>query len=567
MVSKTFWSCLLSHWILGLLAATAPKKPNIIFLMSDDQDVRLGSMEYMPVLQREMLGKGSEFVNHHTTTAQCCPSRVTLLRGQQAHNTNVTNVFSPGGNYEKFTLSGQADDYLPHWLKKAGYKTEYLGKFLNGVNILNWASPPRGWDNIEYFVEPYQTTPNRVVMSENGNTPVAYLGYHQTDVMRAKALSRLEYLASQEDPFFFFISPTAPHVDDETMTTVPCTRHENLYLDATAPRTPSYNPPDEIQKNKLSWIGQRERMNDSNVTWTDLEFKRRAQSLKGVDEILEDILSFLEEKDLMDNTYIVYTSDNGYHLGQHRLAAGKTTPFAEDTNLPFSHLDLAPTFLEIAGLAKDGYPSFLDGRSLLDQWKNPEKPSSGDGEVLNVEYWGLGAISIPSPEKGFIKNNTYKSVRIIGEESAYLYIVWCGINQTELYDTNADRLLLGSWKVVSSEAPGNEIKNLKQAMQSQYDEFFDSFPRVRIAECLGYQLVSNEMPFYPPEAQSLATAYRKDTSSIGPSYKFKVMLGNEEPQGGPEQRHATLEDILKTSRRLTKEELDPLQERDTRSSA
>lgn len=91
---------------LTLLAAAASaangaatpngKKPNILFLMTDDQDIRLGSMEYMPNLQKELIGKGANFLEHHTTSAQCCPSRVTLLRGQAAHNTNVTSVFAPG---------------------------------------------------------------------------------------------------------------------------------------------------------------------------------------------------------------------------------------------------------------------------------------------------------------------------------------------------------------------------------------------------------------------------------------------------------------------------------------
>lgn len=72
------------------------RKPNIIYLMSDDQDIRLGSMAYMDTLQKEMIAKGANFLSHHVTTAQCCPSRVGLLRGQATHNTNVTNVFAPG---------------------------------------------------------------------------------------------------------------------------------------------------------------------------------------------------------------------------------------------------------------------------------------------------------------------------------------------------------------------------------------------------------------------------------------------------------------------------------------
>lgn len=111
-----------------------------------------------------------------------------------------------------------------------------------------------------------------------------------------------------------------------------------------------------------------------------------------------------------------------------------------------------------------------------------------------------------------------------------------------------------------------EITNLKQAMDPKYDTFFDSFPQVTVAECLHVQIVSNEVPYWPPGSESLGLGSRNQTPSLGPSYKFPVQLGNDKPEGGPEQRHATLEEILEKSRELTKEELDPLQPRMLRQS-
>ena len=84
----------LAVWAVAL--SSNPAKPNIIVIMTDDQDRLLGSTAFQPVLQREMFGKGVEFVNHHATVAQCCPSRTAFLRGQHAHNTNVTHVRAPG---------------------------------------------------------------------------------------------------------------------------------------------------------------------------------------------------------------------------------------------------------------------------------------------------------------------------------------------------------------------------------------------------------------------------------------------------------------------------------------
>lgn len=157
---------------------------------------------------------------------------------------------------------------------------------------------------------------------------------------------------------------------------------------------------------------------------------------------------------------MIYSSDNGYHLGQHRLAAGKATPYVEDTNLPFVvrgpgipegvesklpqlHLDLAPTFLDIAGVPEEEFPAFFDGRSLLEQWKNPNvtAPDRGQGasrDIVNIEYWGRGGTHIPGLTM-HTQNSTYKSLRIVGDEFAYLYTQWCYTNELELYDTNVSQ--------------------------------------------------------------------------------------------------------------------------------
>lgn len=110
-------------------------------------------------------------------------------------------------------------------------------------------------------------------------------------------------MTDQEDPFFLLIAPTAPHVDDETGTTEPCARHMDLFPNAIAPRTPNFNPPDETHSNKVAWIGDLVRMDEGNETVSDLEFRRRAQALVGIDEMLADILKLLEDKEAFDNTY------------------------------------------------------------------------------------------------------------------------------------------------------------------------------------------------------------------------------------------------------------------------
>lgn len=148
---------------------------------------------------------------------------------------------------------------------------------------------------------------------------------------------------------------------------------------------------------------------------------------------------------------VVFSSDNGYHLGQHRVYAGKTLPYIEDTNVPFivrgpnvphgeksrmpsTHLDLAPTFLDIACADQSDTPVYLDGRSLLDDWHHPKNSSVGleHRDIINVEFWGpAGHSSTNVKDK---KKNSYKTVRLVGEKTAFLYSKWC-TGEHELYNT------------------------------------------------------------------------------------------------------------------------------------
>lgn len=121
-------------------------RPNIIFILTDDQDLHMNSLDYMPFVQKHLLDHGTLFRRHFCTTALCCPSRVTLWTGKAAHNTNVTNVVPPYGGYPKFVSQGLNDKYLPVWLQESGYNTYYTGKLFNAHSVDNYDSPhAAGW--------------------------------------------------------------------------------------------------------------------------------------------------------------------------------------------------------------------------------------------------------------------------------------------------------------------------------------------------------------------------------------------------------------------------------------
>ena len=580
------WTTLITVTVTlhALISPTHAKPPNIIFIISDDQDALLGSLNHMSSVQTHIISSGLNLRSHYGTVALCCPARATLMRGQSAHNTNVTHVGGPAGAWPKFLSTGEARDYLPHWLQKAGYRTGYFGKFMNGYGMRNYDSPPGGWDVVDLLCQPFIYAFNRVIMSRNGEKPKHYKHWHQTDVLRVKALEELEVMTEQEKPFYLEIAPASPHVRIGGWPTVPLARHMFHFPGVTAPRMPNFNPlNNELQKGKGSWIGRLPLMDDETIEIVDRAFRARLQGLQGVDEIVEDIISLLERKGVLDETFIIYTTDNGFHLGTHRIPSGKGTPYIEDVNLPLavrgpgiprgkvssipsSHVDMAPTILDIAGVPSSEWPEFFDGRSLLPEWRDPEyfatdrttsasstssvssnssseRPDSISREVINVEFWG----TVVAPAEKWTQryhDNTYKSLRIVSPKGGWLFNRWCTANQTELYDTLSDPyelrnlainasgetkrimsrlsgLLLVTkscaqescrrpWEVLRS-ACGIEADfgNLEEAMDPKYDSFFSGLPDFGFQECLPLQKEENEGPYFPPESQELGRRFRE----------------------------------------------------------
>ncbi|KAK5084414.1 hypothetical protein LTR05_005490 [Lithohypha guttulata] len=600
----------LLYFVLACLAAsqahgnTTVSRPNILFIFTDDQDLELGSLNYLPKIRERVQDQGFTFNNHYATVALCCPSRVALLRGQHAHNTNNTFVQAQGGGYDKFRLSGEDQDYLPQWLRKAGYRSEYIGKLMNQYGIYNYNITPKGWDHFDGLLDPYTYTFNTPVFSQNGQRPIYYANQHQTDVIRAKAADRLtRLLANPDQPWYLQVAPVAPHQqfnDSGRYPPVPLLRHENLYPGLTAPRTPNFNP---VVQDKPSWLGEIPQMNASQIAFSDETYRRRAQALAGIDEMVSHLLDILAQAGKLDDTLILFSSDHGYHVGQHRVPAGKTLPYREDTHVPFfvkgpgipkgqstlapsTHVDLAPTILSFAGLSKNEWPPFLDGRDLTSDW-NGSAHTNASTEVINIEFWGLsgseGALIISNATR-----NTYKTIRIIGPDYGYLYTRWC-TNETEIYDTVIDPyeqnriqpsaqpslanrlngILLATKTCVQDSCrdpwsylhPGGSVHNLKDALDPIHDQYYASLPQVSFKECLLFQSPRNEEPFFPgfdPNAPyAFAQQYRNSTALLGsPAYPGT----NDAPEAIPELGHfgavyQGLAEIEKDARVLTDEEL------------
>jgi arylsulfatase A-like enzyme len=359
-------------------AAGAAPRPNIVLILSDDED--LASHAYMPKTKALIEDQGTAFLNYFATYSFCCPSRATILRGQYPHNHRIQGNEWPTGGFEKFRAMGHEDSTVATWLQAAGYRTAILGKYMNGY-LPEKAGPAPGWS--EWFVTGGAFANYNYVINHNGelirfgNKPEDYL----TDVLATKAVEVIEHSVAEDQPFFLYVAPYNPHSP-----ATPAARHENLFNDVALPKPPSYDEPDVADK--PAYIRAMPPLADWQKKALEEHYRDRLRSLQSVDDLVERIHGALEKTGQLANTFLVYTSDNGFHMGQHRLFIGKTTAYEEDIRLPLVvrgpgvpqgfkveqivlNNDLAPTFAAVAGVTP---PTFVDGRSFLPLLENEDLP-------------------------------------------------------------------------------------------------------------------------------------------------------------------------------------------------
>ena len=380
--------------------------PNIILVLTDDQDVQLGSVGYMPSVQSLLAQQGATFVNHYVPLSLCCPSRTTILRGQYPHNTGVLTNNLPNGGFEKAYAENLESATLATVLHNAGYRTVLLGKYLNGYPDTAPANyVPPGWDE---WYSPTAGNPYgeyNYTLNENGN-PVVYGGTpadYLTDVIHAKAVDFIKR-ASPAQPVFVYFASYAPHSPY-----TPAPRHASLFPNLKAPRPPSFNEPN--LSGKPAYIQSRNLLAPAEVDTIDGNYRDRIRALQAVDEAVADIVATLASTGRLANTYIVFTSDNGYHMGEHRLPPGKYTPYETDLHVPLiirgpgvpagvvreqftGNLDLAETFADLAGVQP---LPFSDGRSLKPLFA--DRPPSSWRQAFLLEEFNQGELVVVDPDK------------------------------------------------------------------------------------------------------------------------------------------------------------------------
>ncbi|KAI8324283.1 alkaline phosphatase-like protein, partial [Martensiomyces pterosporus] len=272
------------------------KKPNFVVFLTDDQDHLMDSLSYQQYVKKHFLDEGTRFTHYYTTSATCCPSRVSLWLGTFAHNHNVTDESRPHGSYYKFQANHLDDDWLPLWLQDAGYSNHYIGKFINGVDLNNTVAP-KGWEHFEPLVSPGIYNFTNPIFSLNGGPVEEHPGVYQTDLILNKSLARIDKIAKKDDPFLFVISPTAPHDEIQTNGQFtpprPAERHKHLFPNAKVPRTPNFNP---AKQDKVGWIKDLPLLTSLQIDEIDHHYRQRLRSLQATDELVDSVIKKLKEK-------------------------------------------------------------------------------------------------------------------------------------------------------------------------------------------------------------------------------------------------------------------------------
>ena len=422
---------------------TAVRPPNIVFILTDDLDAE--SWKLFPQIQHLLVDQGTSFNNYFVTDSLCCPSRSSIFLGEYIHNHGVLGNDAPDGGFQQFLKLGHENSTFATWLQSAGYTTALMGKYLNqypasanptyvppGYN--EWDVPLNGGGYGEFN---YQLNTNGQIVPY-GHDPKDYL----VDVMSTKGDQFITQAASAGKPFMIELATFAPH-----QPATPAPRYADAFPNAKAPRTASFNEADV--SDKPAWVQSKPLMTDKTIASVDALYRKRLQSMLAVDDLVGNVVKTLQATGQLDNTYIVFSSDNGFHLGQHRLPMGKQTAYETDINVPLvirgpgvaagqtrseiaSNIDLAPTFAAWAGVTS---PSNVDGRSLtpllsatppadwrtatlIEHMNSAKGKSDPDSENATINGASPPAVSANASPTANVKKAARKGTNATGKRAA-----------------------------------------------------------------------------------------------------------------------------------------------------
>ncbi len=385
------------------LAPAAQATPNVVVIETDDQTVE--SMKVMDNVNSLIGDQGATFENSFVNYALCCPSRATFLTGQYAHNHGVISNVPPNGGFDRFE-SLHGDNNLAVWLQDAGYYTAMVGKSLN--RYANDPLVPPGWS--EWYAAPYPTDQAVYDYTMNENGTLVHYGTDpadfKQDVLTTKAVDFVDRRAPEAQPFFLWLTYTAPHMSTEASpnppfncddAAKPALRHALSFAAEPLPQPPNFNEADV--SDKPARVRNLPSLSSDQISDIQRKYRCELGSLLSVDEGVEQVVDALSASGELDDTLLVYTSDNGYFHGEHRIPGSKRRIYDESIRVPLQirgpgvptgvsvddlaiNADLAPTIVDAA----DASPGLtMDGRSLIPV---AQQPGIEQGRELLIEEPG-----------------------------------------------------------------------------------------------------------------------------------------------------------------------------------
>jgi arylsulfatase A-like enzyme len=440
-------------------AVDAADRPNIVLITADD--MRADDIKFMPRTRR-LLGKaGVTFTDAMSNYPLCCPARATLLTGQFNHNNGVLGNEYPYGGHKKFYESGAEIETLPVWLKRAGYNTGFVGKYLNyyGTEDPEQGSTgpryvPPGWDDwhasigrvFRYYC---------VTLNDNGALN-RYRGEYQTDLYTRLGQNFINKNAGKRRPFFLWASHLAPHIgvtpakDDYCssgpgLPTPAAQRHKRMFTGMPLPYSAALNEQD--MSDKGTYIRERKVLDVSRLKEVH---QGRIEALQSLDESVAETIAALDAKGVLDKTMFIFASDNGWLLGEHRLEK-KILPYEESLTVPLlmrgpgvpsgvrrhqpvGLVDIPATVLQASGASAT---KAQDGTSLIQLAKDPARLAR---RVMPIESGPAPAIQ--GKRNAVLPAYFYRGVR----SSRYAYYAWqfTASEEEEFYDLDNDPFQLTS---------------------------------------------------------------------------------------------------------------------------
>jgi N-acetylglucosamine-6-sulfatase len=483
-------------------AAAAAQRPSFVVIQTDDQtldELYAGfgepRLQAMPNTLNLIAKRGMTFNDYYVSYPLCCPSRVTLLTGRYAHNHGVKGNVQPNGGYFGFSFRAAYTHNLAVWLQNAGYRTIHVGKFLNGYGdepYDNGATVPPGWSawhtvlnaDTDHYYYGYKLNNNGVIEGPYGDSgswetreygvrddvgcPFAPTNglpcYYETDMLTNLAAQELRG-TSPEQPFYLQLDYTAPHGDFRRPAgPEPAPRHYGWFEGAPFPHSRSQGFDEGNVSDKPRFIREAPYLSLEDIHTYRVYYDKALESLRAVDDGVREIVDTLGSLHRLRNTYIIFTSDNGFFYGEHRLIGGKFLAYEPSTHLPFlirgpgirpgtesneivGNTDIAPTVLELAGAEAD---KSIDGRSMAPFLHDPGlttlRPFLFESFVETSDVEANGAIAQAGPQsRPESKKRTgatasllappkdYEGIRL----GPYKYIAWPD-GEKELYNLEKD---------------------------------------------------------------------------------------------------------------------------------